>query len=845
MSACGTVRLGDVGRCRRPGDAAMRRMALALALTTLAVLTACGGDGDSTAAPTGAAPSPSVTLSLSPTSVSSGGASTLTWSSTNATSCTASGSWTGSEAPSGSQSTGALTASATYTLSCSGTGGSASQSATVAVAAGTAAALAITSPSTLTAAPKGEAYSYVLEASGGTPPYTWSLVSDSGNGNTWNVSGGGVVSGTPSVAGADSLAIKVADSGGSTAQGTFDLTVNAGGAPLAIATPVALPNGTTGAPYATTIQASGGTPPYTWSLTSNSSDRVSSTAGSPAPPANDAYSINPSTGVLSYSGTLGGVENDYFLIQVTDSAHTTIRKQFAMNASSSSNPLVIATPTNLGYITQGTAHTVGSPLATLTAVGGTGPLTWSILSQTSTGTNNSWSINSNTGAIIGTATNTGTNTLNVQVTDGSHTTTGYLNVSVYQHVSGASRPAYNTSSGFFVLNGELYEPNGNLFRMRGVDEQDIPTSAGAQWWAQSGVNTIRAAVEPNSLSAETADVSDVINLHTNNHRFVVFMRYQEYAGTVSTGSASLPLLGTMVDQWVGALPLYSPVMNKIAINIANEWGPFESIDWQYAYQAVSANIGAMTTTTITLSTGGSTNPFANNYALGYAFILGAGGVKSQIVPITGVGGSSGAWTVSGQFPSGYTGGGVLWGGAIGILRAAGYSAPFVIDAGYWGQDTTEFVDYGQAVFQSDPQKNVVFSYHLYSGNNILTQAQWESFLATLMPLRTNYGIPLWVGEFGIYAADNGNNGAPKGGGQTGFPTYQVIQSCEKYGIGCAAWALDSGGTLNSDTGDNGFLYNQNSSSYGYPSNITVWGKRNVLDPVRGSVVLSAGPATSF
>ncbi len=37
-----------------------------------------------------------------------------------------------------------------------------------------------------------------------------------------------------------------------------------------------------------------------------------------------------------------------------------------MNVSSSSNPLVIATPTNLGYVTQGTAYSSSSPLATLT-----------------------------------------------------------------------------------------------------------------------------------------------------------------------------------------------------------------------------------------------------------------------------------------------------------------------------------------------------------------------------------------------------------------------------------------------------------------------------------------------
>jgi predicted small lipoprotein YifL len=85
--------------------------------------------------------------------------------------------------------------------------------------------------------------------------------------------------------------INVTDNTGSTPQGTFSLEVTAN-RPLAIVTPAALPNGTIGSAYSTSIQASGGTPPYTWVLLSNSSDRLSTTSGSQATPANNAYSIN-------------------------------------------------------------------------------------------------------------------------------------------------------------------------------------------------------------------------------------------------------------------------------------------------------------------------------------------------------------------------------------------------------------------------------------------------------------------------------------------------------------------------------------------------------------------------
>jgi hypothetical protein len=822
-----------------------------LGSTTSAIVTI---QGSGTGAPT-------VSLSASPTSVASGGSSMLVWSANGATSCTASGGWSGTQPMSGSQSTGALAASATYSLSCTGSGGSASQSATV-IVNGT--ALAIASPSTLSAATKGAAYSDNMAASGGTPPYSWSLISEAGSSNAWSVSSAGVVSGTPGVSETDSLVIKVADKLGNTTQGTFSLKVGAGGT-LAIATPAALPNGTIGRAYATTLQASGGKSPYSWTLLSNSSDRLSSST-SQATPANNAYSINASTGVLSYSGSLAGAETDYFYIEATDSAGVVAKKEFAMTVSSSSNPLVIATPSNLGNVAQGAAYTSSSPLATLTAVGAVGPLSWSILSQTSTQTNNNWSINASTGAISGAAGNTGTDTLDISVTDGTNTATGYVNVSVYQYVSGAPRPSYNKGSGFFVLNGEIYEPNGNLFRMRGIDQQDAPSTPNVGWWNASGVNTVRAdSAALSSLAAEASNVSALTTVHTNNHRFVLPFRGADRTGyAITTGSSVLGLssgsnsgMGQIITDWVSAYEygIYSPIMNKIAINIANEWGSYSGntgSKYQTAYQAVSGTISGISGNTITLSDGTSTNPFVNAVGLTVAYIKGASGLSDQLITITGVGGSSGAWTVTSSTSlSGWTGGGTLWGGAVGILRAVGYTCPFVIDAG-GGQDSQDFVNYGPAIFQSDPFKSVVFSFHLYAGigpNNgdgpgDLTQAEFEQILASFNAMRATYGMAFYVGEFGVYAVDNGNNGYANGGSQTQFPTPQVLQSAEKYGIGDSPWALDSGGTTQTDFNANGFLYDQNSSSYGYPSAIKVWGKRAMLDPVRGSVVLATAP-TSF
>jgi hypothetical protein len=55
--------------------------------------------------------------------------------------------------------------------------------------------------------------------------------------------------------------------------------------------------------------------------------------------------------------------------------------------------------------------------------------------------------------------------------------------------------------------------------------------------------------------------------------------------------------------------------------------------------------------------------------------------------------------------------------AISQMRGAGYLGPLMIDSGGFGQDEADFELYAGAVFDSDPQKNIVFSYHAYGGTN--------------------------------------------------------------------------------------------------------------------------------
>jgi hypothetical protein len=64
----------------------------------------------------------------------------------------------------------------------------------------------------LPSATLGDAYSATVQAGGGIPPYTYSLVSDPGSSNSWAVSSSGDVTGTPETAETDTLNINVTDS---------------------------------------------------------------------------------------------------------------------------------------------------------------------------------------------------------------------------------------------------------------------------------------------------------------------------------------------------------------------------------------------------------------------------------------------------------------------------------------------------------------------------------------------------------------------------------------------------------------------------------------------------------
>src|SRR6266566_2943185 len=235
------------------------------------------------------------------------------------------------------------------------------------------------------------AYSAALAASGGTTPYSWSISPGSlPAGLALNLSTG-AISGTPTQSGTFSFTAQVTDSGSKTAQQALSIQVAAVGQ-LSITT-TSLPQGTTGAAYSATLQANNGTTPYSWTISSSSL---------PA-----GLSLNASTGAISGTPTQSGTFS--FTAQVADSANNKSQQLLSMQVLTT---LSITTTPQQGTV--GVAYS-----ATLQATGGTTPYSWTISSgPLPTGL----SLNSVTGAISGTPTQSGTFSFTAQVMDSANNT---------------------------------------------------------------------------------------------------------------------------------------------------------------------------------------------------------------------------------------------------------------------------------------------------------------------------------------------------------------------------------------------------------------------------------------
>jgi hypothetical protein len=161
--------------------------------------------------------------------------------------------------------------------------------------------LTITTTSPLTNGTLNTPYIATFTATGGTAPYNWSVSSGSlPSGLT--LTSTGILSGTPAVSGSYSFTIRATDSAASPQNATKPILLQIEIGTLTVAT-TSLPSGNVGSAYVFQLAASGGVPPYAWSL------------GTGPLPAGLALS---STGGLSGTPSSAGGSSPTF--SVTDSA---------------------------------------------------------------------------------------------------------------------------------------------------------------------------------------------------------------------------------------------------------------------------------------------------------------------------------------------------------------------------------------------------------------------------------------------------------------------------------------------------------------------------------------------
>jgi len=252
----------------------------------------------------------------------------------------------------------------------------------------TVATVAVTT-ATLADAVVGKAYAATLTASGGTPGYTWSVVSGSlPTGLT--LSSLGKITGTPRATGTATFTVRVQDTSKPVKKvGTREFTLTVG--PMTVAD-TSLPRGLAGKAYpATTLKTVGGKAGFTWTVISGSlpSGLKLSTTG-------------------TISGTAVGPGASSFTVRVADAS---VPKNYATRAFTIVvDPMTITTAS----LPNGTVKTLYTN-QTLKALGGKGTLTWAVAS----GALPPGMRLSSGGLVSGTPTAAGTYTFTVRVSDTS------------------------------------------------------------------------------------------------------------------------------------------------------------------------------------------------------------------------------------------------------------------------------------------------------------------------------------------------------------------------------------------------------------------------------------------
>lgn len=291
---------------------------------------------------------------------------------------------------------------------------------------------------------KDAPFSYQMNATGGVPPYTWSVIAGALPPGLTLTPATGLLAGTPASAGSFTITVQAADAMSRVAQKAMTINVIA---PLDLLTS-SLPSVVKASAYAQQLVATGGKPPYSWTVVAG------------ALPA--GLSLNQNTGAISGNPT--SIGNFGFTADVTDDELRSARK--ALSISVVPVPLSLAAAPALETM-KGAAFNYQ-----LNASGGSPAYTWSV---TGGGLPAGLALNPGTGAISGMPTASGTFSAAVTVRDqDSQTASTILQIKVVdpETVPHITRVTYKKSKKKLTVYAERVDAGARLR----IDGRDLDAS---------------------------------------------------------------------------------------------------------------------------------------------------------------------------------------------------------------------------------------------------------------------------------------------------------------------------------------------------------------------------------
>ena len=135
----------------------------------------------------------------------------------------------------------------------------------------------------------------------------------------------------------------------------------------------------------------------------------------------------------------------------------------------------------------------------------------------------------------------------------------------------------------------------------------------------------------------------------------------------------------------------------------------------------------------------------------------------------------GPWNRNAEWRDGYV-------AQIPRLRAAGLNHTLMIDCAGWGQHPEGIWQHGAAIINADPQRNIMFSIHMYeyAGANVSTvRSNIDRALAV--------GAPLVIGEFGHQHGSSVGQSTP-------VAFQEIMSYSQTHGVGYLGWSWKGNGS---------------------------------------------------